>query len=413
MPTSATNLGSAQLAELKQRACAAVDRHAASLLEAADWIHAHPEIGHQEAQAAERLTSMLAEFGIPVEMGTAGMATAFSATLPDSRSGPRIAILAEYDALPNLGHGCGHNLIGTSAIGAGLALHEVMRELPGTVTILGTPAEESAAPNAGGKVHMVDAGVFDSFDASIMFHPASETAITDDRSLAARGFEFYFHGKAAHAAGQPHEGINALDAVVAMYNAVSMLRQQVTPDVRIHGIILSGGAAANIIPDYAAIRYRTRADDAGYLATVVERVVACAEGAAKATGCRLEWKEYMPGYENTVPNAVINQLLIDNMRSLGLEVATRKKRGGQGSTDFGNVSRRVPGAECRIAITEHWDVPGHSIEFREAAATDRGRQAMLNAAKTLAMTAIDLIAGEGVLETARATFERDMAPRGQ
>ena len=400
------------IAELKRRACEAVDRHAGELREAADWIHDHPEIGHQEVESAGRLVDLLRGAGIPVEMGTAGMATAFQAELRgrgDPR--PRVAILAEYDALPNLGHGCGHNLIGTSAIGAGLALKEVLPELDGSVWVLGTPAEESAAPNSGGKVHMVNAGVFDEVDAAIMFHPATETTITPDRSLAARGFEFYFHGRAAHAAGMPEEGINALDAVVQMYNAISMLRQQVRSDVRIHGIILSGGAAANIIPDYAAIRYRTRADDSDYLAEVVERVVACAEGAARATGCRLEWTEYMPGYENTVPNPVLMELMLANLRSIGLDVATERKRKGRGSTDFGNVTRRVPGVEARIAITEHWDVAGHSIEFRDAAASERGRQAMLAAAKGLAMTAIDLLGDADTLGRARAAFEEELGGR--
>jgi amidohydrolase len=252
------------VALLKRRVCEAVERRAAQLTETADWIHAHPEIGHQEVEASRRLSGLLESAGIPVEMGTAGMATAFKAELTGGngkRPHPRIAILAEYDALPGLGHGCGHNLIGTSAIGAGLALSEVLPELDGTIWVLGTPAEESAALNSGGKVHMVNAGVFSEVDAAIMFHPGTETAVTLDRSLAARGFEFYFHGRAAHAAGAPEDGINALDAVVLFYNAISVLRQQVRSDVRIHGIILSGGAAANIIPDYAAIRYRTRADD--------------------------------------------------------------------------------------------------------------------------------------------------------
>src|SRR5215207_985390 len=394
---------------LKRRACEAVDRWAGELVETADWIHAHPELGHQEVEASRRLADILATNGAQVEMGTAGMETAFKAVLAGSGDGPTIAVLAEYDALPKLGHGCGHNLIATSALGAGLALTDVLGDLPGSVWVLGTPAEESAAKNAGGKVHMVRAGIFDDVDASIMFHPAAETTMTLDRSLAARGFEFYFHGRAAHAAGAPEEGINALDAVVQMYNAVSMLRQQVRSDVRIHGIILSGGAAANIIPDYAAIRYRTRADDADYLAEVVDRVVACAEGAARATGCRLEWKEYMPGYENTVPNAVLMDLMLRNLRSLGLDVATERKRKGRGSTDFGNVSRRVPGVEARIAITEHWDVPGHSIEFRDAAISDRGRQAMLDAAKGLAMTAIDLLGDPDTLRQAKAAFQQAMA----
>ena len=394
--------------KLKDRVCQAIDRHAAELMKTADWIHAHPEVGHQEVEASRRLAGMLQSAGIPVEMGTAGMATAFKAELGGKRAArPRVAILAEYDALPGLGHGCGHNLIGTSAIGAGLALNEVVPELDGTIWVLGTPAEESAAPNSGGKVHMVNAGVFEDVDAAIMFHPGTETAVTLDRSLAARGFEFYFHGRAAHAAGAPEDGINALDAVVMMYNAVSAMRQQVRSDVRIHGIILSGGAAANIIPDYAAIRYRTRADDSEYLAEIVERVVACAEGAAKATGCRLEWKEYMPGYENTMPNKVLLELMSANLRALGTQVNNDRRRSGRGSTDFGNVSRRVPGIEARIAITDQIDTPGHSIEFREAAGSDMGRQAMLTAAKGLAMTAVDLLTNHDNLKRAKDVFDED------
>ncbi|MDQ3811785.1 MAG: M20 family metallopeptidase [Chloroflexota bacterium] len=399
--------------QLKRRACEAVDRWAPELTAAADWIHAHPEIGHQEVQAAQRLADLLRSAGIQVEMGTASMATAFKAELGGSAAHrPRVAILAEYDALPGLGHGCGHNLIGTSAIGAALGLRELMSELNGSVWVLGTPAEESAAPNSGGKVHMINAGLFDQVDAAIMFHPATETVMTLERSLAARGFEFYFHGRAAHAAGAPEEGLNALDAVVLFYNAISMLRQQVRSDVRIHGIVLNGGAAANIIPDYAAIRYRTRADDSGYLAQVVDRVLACAEGAARATGCRLEWHEYMPEYENSMPNSVLRDLMVENLRRLGLNVNTSRRRGGRGSTDFGNVSRRVPAVEARIGITDQPDVPGHSIQFREAAASERGRQAMLAAAKSLAMTAIDLLAEPANLQRARAAFEEDRG-RGQ
>ena len=193
-----------------------------------------------------------------------------------------------------------------------------------------------------------------------------------------------------------------------MYNAISALRQQVRSDVRIHGIILSGGAAANIIPDYAAIRYRTRADDSDYLAEAVERVVACAEGAARATGSRLEWKEYMPGYENTMPNKVLLELMTHNLRSLGVQVNSERRRSGRGSTDFGNVSRRVPGIEARIAITDVIETPGHSIQFREAAGSDQGRQAMLYAAKSLAMTAVDLLSNHDYLKQAKAVFEEDL-----
>src|SRR5437868_1025024 len=404
-----STLMSSDVTKLKQRVCAAIDRRAVELIETADWIHSHPEIGHQEVEASKRLAGMLRQDGIPVEMGTAGMATAFKAELGGQNGArPCVAILAEYDALPGLGHGCGHNLIGTSAIGAGLALKEVAPELAGSIWVLGTPAEESAAPNSGGKAHMVNAGIFDQVDAAIMFHPGTENAVTLDRSLAARGFEFYFHGKAADSAGAPEEGLQALDAVVLLYNAISMLRQQVRSDVRIHRIILSGGAAANIIPDYAAIRYRTRADDSEYLAEVVERVVACAEGAARATGCRLEWKEYMPGYENTMPNRVLLELMTNNLRTLGISVSNERRKSGRGSTDFGNVSGRVPGSEARIAITEVLETPGHSIQFREAAGSEMGRQAMLVAAKGLAMTAVDLLTTPDHLKRAKAVFDEDL-----
>src|SRR5260370_34038715 len=177
--------------QLKKHVCEAIDRRAAQLIETADWIHAHPEIGHQEVEASKRLSGLLQAAGIPVEMGTAGMATAFKAELGGQQADrPRVAILAEYDALPGLGHGCGHNLIGTSAVGAGLALKKLVTELPGSIWVLGTPAEESAAPNSGGKVHMVNAGVFEQVDAAILFHPGTETAAPLDRSLAARRCEF-------------------------------------------------------------------------------------------------------------------------------------------------------------------------------------------------------------------------------
>jgi len=283
-------------------------------------------------------------------MGTAGMATAFKAELGGKSSKrPRVAILAEYDALPGLGHGCGHNLIGTSAIGAGLALSEVIPDLEGSVWVLGTPAEESAAPNSGGKVHMVNAGIFSDVDAAIMFHPGTETAVTLDRSLAARGFEFYFHGRAAHAAGAPEDGINALDAVVLLYNAISMLRQQMRSDVRIHGIILSGArrptSSPTTRPSAIDARRRLRLPRGGCPAG--DRV---RRGRAKATGCRLEWTEYMPGYENTMPNKVLLDLMTSNMRALGSLLITS---GAAVARLHGFRQRLAAGARHRSASGDH------------------------------------------------------------
>ena len=285
----------------------------------------------------------------------------------------------------------------------------MLGELPGSVWVLGTPAEESAAPNAGGKVHMVRAGIFDDVDAAIMFHPAAETTMTDERSLAARGFEFYFHGKAAHAAGAPDDGINALDAVVAMYNAVSMLRQQVRSDVRIHGIILTGGAAANIIPDYAAIRYRTRSDDADYLKRWSSGSIACAEGAATATGCRLEWNEYMPPYENTVPNRVLMDLMKAQPRSAGARSQRPSGRARRAARPTSATSRGGCQASRRGSRSpRHWTCPATRWSSRRRPAPSSVARRCCNAAKALAMTAIDLLASPRRSAEAKRTFAADM-----
>lgn len=398
------------LEQLKRDAVAEVDRLADTLIEVADDIGHNPELGLQEYRSVGLLTGLLEAHGLGVERGIAGLETAFRCDIDPRHERPRVAILAEYDALPDIGHACGHNLIGTSAIGAGLALAKVMGELPGSVVVLGTPAEESAVDNAGGKVHMVNAGVFDDVDAAIMFHPAAHTAAPDDTSLAARGVEFAFHGKSAHAAAAPHEGINALDAVIQTFNSINALRQHVKSDVRIHGIITAGGRAPNVVPAYAACRFRVRSADAVYLEDVFRRVVSCAEGAASATGARLEWREYILPYDNILPNEVVRRLFKRNLEALGLEVLDRRPRPDYGSSDFGNVSQRVPGLEARIAIAP-LGTPGHSDAFREAALSEQGHTALLQAAKSLAMTAIDLLGDREALTEARARLEEQKAAR--
>jgi amidohydrolase len=311
-----------EVEELKAAANREIDRVANLLIETSDWMADNPELGLQEYQASAKLTEMLEEFGAEVTRGIAGLPTAFEARLPGGNPGQggKVAIVAEYDALPDVGHGCGHNIIATAAIGAGIALSSLAGRLPGTVVVLGTPAEESAVPNAGGKIPVLDHGHFDDVDAAIMVHPMTEDTIALTSSLVARGLEFEFHGRPAHAAANPHEGLNALDALIVMFNAVGLLRQQIRTDARIHGIISYGGGAPNVIPPYTACRFRVRGTEPEYTEELVQRVVACAQAGATATGCRMEWKEYIRPYLNMVPNQTLGATFRENLEAIGRDV---------------------------------------------------------------------------------------------
>ena len=396
---------------LKRIVCAEVDRIGEELVAASDHLAHNPELGYQEFKSVASLRELLAKHGIAGETGIAGMPTALRAELPGGNPKPRIAILAEYDALPEIGHGCGHNIIGTSAVGAAIALHRVSGYLDGSAVLFGTPCEESTAPGAGGKVPMVVAGLFDDVDAAIMMHPGTQNLVAMQSSLAARGFDFEFTGRAAHAAARPYEGINALDAVILTFNGINALRQHVKPDVRIHGIITRGGGAANVVPAFASCRIRVRSESATYLDEVVQRVIRCAEGAALMSGATLQWREYANPYANFIPNKVLNDVARANLEKLGLAVDEEPYEPGMGSTDLGNVSFKTPAMYFRLAISTDKEVRGHSAEFAAATLTPQGHHALLNAAKALAMTAIDLIADPQALKTAREEWMRALDQR--
>jgi amidohydrolase len=399
--------------ELKEAAQREVEQVASLLIETSDWMADNPELGLQEHQAAARLTGLLDEFGADVERGIAGLPTAFEARLPGGGgplgSGPKVAIVAEYDALPDVGHGCGHNIIATAAIGAGIALSRLAGRLPGSVVVLGTPAEESAVPNAGGKIPILDHGHFDDVDAAIMIHPMTEDTIALNPTLVAYGLDFEFHGRPAHAAANPHEGVNALDAVIVMFNAVGLLRQQVRSDARIHGVITYGGGAPNVIPPYTSCRFRVRSPDPVYCKELVERVVACAEAGARATGARLEWREYMRPYLNMVSNHALGAVLRQNLEALGREVQDERSRDGSGSTDFGNVSHKVPATYAYLGICGP-EAGWHSKEVAAATKTERGHAAILAGAKALAMTTIDLLIDDALREQAHQEHAAAMRP---
>ncbi|HMQ29965.1 MAG TPA: M20 family metallopeptidase [Chloroflexaceae bacterium] len=387
--------------DLKAEAQREVERITPLLTGTSDWMADNPEIGLQEFQAAERLTGLLETCGAAVERGIAGMPTAFLARLPGSNPGPRVAIIAEYDALPEVGHGCGHNIIATAALGAGLALARLGQAgaLPGSVVVIGTPAEESVVENAGGKVPILEQGYFEGVDAAIMVHPWTEDAIMLRSTLVAHGLEVSFHGQAAHAAANPHEGRNALDALVVMFSSIGLLRQQFRPDARIHGIITNGGAAPNVIPALTAARLRVRAADAGYARELVGRVVACAEAGAAATGTRMEWREYMWPYLNLLPNRSLGAAFAANLVQLGRRMLLHEGLDMVGSTDLGNVSHCVPAVAALLKICDK-EAGWHNHAVAAATRTAAGHKAIVDGAIGLAMTTLDVLLDANLRERA-------------
>jgi amidohydrolase len=384
---------------LKQRVIREVDIRREELIRTSDTIHANPEVAFEEVESAALLCDVLEGNGFDVVRGAGGLETAFVATLHGREGGPTIALLAEYDALPGLGHACGHNLIGTAAVGAGLAIKEILPDLAGTIQIIGTPAEEGG----GGKAYLVDAGVFAEVDAAMMVHPSNRN-MTRRRSLTSYKVSIEFFGKAAHAAAKPDEGINALEAMILTYNGINALRQHLRDDARVHGVITHGGEAPNIVPDYTAASFYIRALDTPYCSEVLEKVKACAEGAARATGARLQFGEYAPRYDAIWPNPKLADLAEANMAVLGIKVKAPDPDERMGSSDMGNVSQVVPALHPYIAIGPE-ELGGHTIEFRVAAASPVGHEGMVNAAKLMAMTAVDLLAVPANLVEVKQAFE--------
>ena len=385
------------MSSVKDAISQAVDRLADELDTLSKKIHDNPELAYQEVKACAWLSEFLGKQGFKVEQGVGGVETAFRATI-ETGEGPTVAILCEYDALPGIGHACGHNVIATSGAGAGAALAAVKDQLPkGRVQVIGTPAEEGG----GGKIKLIKAGVFKDVDAAMMIHGFDRTLLHQDLLGIARA-TLEFTGKASHASADPWEGVNALDACVQTYNAVSMLRQQMRPDCRIHGIITSGGAAANIIPEYASAIFYVRAPSIDAMWDLYRRVIACAEGAAKASGCELQVTQHDSVYEPMKSSRVLLDLFKANMTSVGLKeglpIPDRK-----GSSDVGNVSQVLPTIQPMIGIAPE-GMAIHTRDFADAAVKPLARQGMVAAAKTMAMTTFDLLAEPARIKAAKKEF---------
>jgi amidohydrolase len=384
---------------LKARVCDVVDGLAESLVEVSHAIHGHPELGYEEHFAHDKLTSVLEAQQVDVERGAYDVPTAFVAR--SGVEGPEVAICCEYDALPGIGHACGHNVIAAAGLGAGLALAAVAADAGGRVRLLGTPAEEGGA----GKVLMAERGAFDGVDAAMMVHPAgADLAVMD--VIAASLLEVEYHGQAAHAAAFPHLGRNALDAAVLGYLNVAALRQHIESTERVHGVFTKGGDKANIVPEHTAMDWMVRSARSVSLAPLRERVVACLEAGAAAAGCRIEHRIVSRDYDDMIDNPVLVDLYSANSAALGRRPAATATEAGTrvvGSTDMGNVSYLVPSIHPLIKVAPA-GVSIHSAAFAGHARSPAADRAVLDGAKAMAMTAVDLWARPGALAEVKAAF---------
>lgn len=389
---------------LKEQVSKQVDVNAAQLGELALKIHANPEIAFKEVKAADWLTAYLEENGFSVERGICQLPTAFRASY--GRGKPTVGLIGEYDALPGVGHGCGHNLIGTAAAGAGVAAKAAVDQVGGTVVVIGCPAEEVW----GGKSLMADRGAFKGLDSAMMIHPGTfnmvNTKTTDNGALAAWPLDIEFFGKSSHAAAKPEAGINALDAMILTFTAIGALRQQIKMTSRIHGIITDGGQAINVIPSHTAASFLIRADNIKYLEELKEKVLNCCKSAATATGARLEYRWSEAYYLPFLNNLTLARLFRQNLQSLGRQVRTSRpdEGGGRGSTDMGNVSQFVPAISGSVAIAGK-RVLGHSPEMAQAAASENGIKGLIDGAKALALTSVDLLTSTDLVARVKKEFE--------
>ena len=377
----------------------AIDAISAELWEINEYMYQNPELGYEEKLACEKLAAYLKSKGFSVETGVAGLPTAFQAVYDSGKPGASVAFLCEYDALPDIGHGCGHNMVAVMGAGAGIGLKSVIEETGGKVYVFGTPAEESH----GGKVVMTDAGLFDGMDFCLMLHPGPHSEESGE-GLAMNAFEFNYHGKSAHASISPEQGISALDSVIHLFNGISTYRQFITNDARIHGVITDGGKAPNVIPDFASAKFYVRATTREYLDELNKRVLEIAEGAAKMTGATVEIKSCENSFDNLISNSAMSQAWCKNMRELGLGEISPAVR-VMGSSDIGNVSQRVPTIHAFIGMDEPTFV-WHTKEAADFSVGEKGRDKIIRGAKSLAYTGFDLLTDEQLAQKVKMEFSR-------
>ena len=372
-------------------------------------IHARPEVSNYEFFACQRLSDQLRAEGFTVTVDVAGHRTGFTGVYKAEKPGPVLVFLAEYDALAGLGHGCGHNLLGTTSCLAAAALRQVIDRTGGEVRVYGTPGEEGGE-NGSAKGSFVREGFLRDVDAALCVHPGDKN-VTTTVTLACAPVDIEFWGKASHAAAAPEKGINALDALILTYNGINALRQHVTDDVRIHGIITHGGDAPNTVPEYAAGKFFLRAATAPGLENVYQRVDAIVAGAAAMTGARGRMQPSQNRVENTVVTPSFDQVYILEMAELGCPVRIGLPEDCIGSSDVGNISQVVPTIQPTICITDG-PTPWHTETSKAAACSEKGLASIVLGAKALALTALDLIEDPALLAAIKAEHAAEVAKQG-
>lgn len=355
------------------------------------FLYENPELGHKEFKASALLADFLQKHNFTVEQGLCGLPTAFKATYNSNKPGPKIAYLCEYDALPGIGHGCGHNLIAAMGVGGALGLKSVIDNIGGSIIVYGTPAEETD----GAKVTLAEKGAFEGVTAAMLVHPSGVTRESGS-SLALIPYQFEFFGKTAHASGCPEKGINALDAVISTFNNINTLRQYIGKDVRIHGIINEGGKAPNVIPDYASAKFYIRAAKKKQLTDICQKVINCAKAAALSTGAELKISNFELSNDDLRTNSILSKAFNDNLMLLG-ETEIEKAESPSGSSDMGNVSYIVPSIHPYIGMGNK-DLVGHTVEFAACTQTQKGKEALYKGACALALTGYDVITSSDLAE---------------
>lgn len=383
--------------EMRQIIEAYIEEKREALEALAVWLYEHPEIAMQEKESSAYVADFLRKEGFEVEEHLAGMETAFKAVKKNG-NGPKIAFLAEYDALPGIGHACGHHMIAAMSVGAALGLAKALEAYEGEVAVFGTPAEETGE----GKSFLVDQGVFKGYDIAMIIHPNGYTSLYPEM-IAIGGMDFEFTGKPAHAGAYPYNGINALDSVVLLYNNINALRQQLKDGTRIHGIILEAGSAANVIPDKGRVRLEFRAKEQAYFDEVVQKVVNCAKAAALATGCSLEYDWFEPVCQGLSHNKTLGAVMEGFMEEAGVHSDCQIQGG---SSDVGNVSQALPTIHPMLGVTEKpFEV--HTLEFKEATLLPYGRERMVLGMKLMADTGLAIFENPKLLEDVKKEFQLD------
>lgn len=396
--------------ERQERVLRAIEAASAATRKTAEFIYANPETAMKEVKSSAALADLMEEFGFEVERGAGGVETAFVARR--GSGGPVVGFLAEYDALPGVDHGCGHNLIAGSNAVAGIGLAAALEDLPGTVIVYGCPAEEAI----GGKVYMANAGVFDGLDIALTTHPGAGGQTKNPviegtgSSLAWQEIVIEFHGQTAHAAADPESGRNALNALLYVFRGIDGLRQHVKPTVRMHGVITHGGEVPNVVPDYTRGHFYVRAESLAETAELAEKVRGIAEGAASMSQTEVTFTLPHPPYADVVPNHTLARRVKEHLDSLGMQLPDQVPGPGRGSTDVGNVSYLAPTTCARFPITEGI-VPWHSRIVHEASGQDMAYESMFTAAKAIALTGLECLEDPALIEAARAEWQDKVAQR--